>query len=151
MFLTMVISGIWHGAAWTFVIWGALHALGRCLTRELEQTEFYNERIPKLAKQFLVFTFVTFTWIFFRAQSLDDAWSVISRMFTTGWMDPRFPLLMGSLIVAVWLYQLLYSSQSMLRWYIEAAPVRLGLTMALIAYLLIVAQPSTKQFIYFQF
>jgi D-alanyl-lipoteichoic acid acyltransferase DltB (MBOAT superfamily) len=151
MFLTMVISGIWHGAAWTFVIWGALHALGRCLTRELEQTEFYNERIPKLAKQFLVFTFVTFTWIFFRAQSLDDAWLVISRMFTTGWMDPRFPLLMGSLIVAVWLYQLLYSSQSMLRWYIEAAPVRLGLTMALIAYLLIVAQPSTKQFIYFQF
>ena len=35
----MVISGIWHGAAWTFVIWGALHALGRCLTRELEQTQ----------------------------------------------------------------------------------------------------------------
>src|SRR5216683_853537 len=151
MFLTMVISGIWHGAAWTFVIWGALHALGRCLTRELEQTEFYNERIPRLAKQFLVFSFVTFTWIFFRAQSLDDAWLVISRMFTTGWTDPRFPLLMGSLVVAVWLYQLLYGSQSVLRSYIEAAPVRLGLTMGLIAYLLIVAQTSTKQFIYFQF
>jgi len=35
MFLTMVISGVWHGADWTFVIWGALHALGRCLTRGL--------------------------------------------------------------------------------------------------------------------
>src|SRR6266480_1262573 len=50
MFLTMVISGVWHGADWTFVIWGALHALGRCLTRELEQTEFYKERIPRLVK-----------------------------------------------------------------------------------------------------
>ena len=38
MVITMVVSGIWHGAAWTFVIWGALHALGRCLTRDLEQT-----------------------------------------------------------------------------------------------------------------
>jgi len=83
MFVTMVVSGIWHGADWTFVIWGALHALGRCLTRELEQAKTYRERVPKLAKQILVFTFVTFTWIFFRAQSLDDAWLVISRMFTT--------------------------------------------------------------------
>src|SRR5882672_1832242 len=82
MFLTMVISGIWHGAAWTFVIWGALHALGRCLTREVEQTEFYRERIPRLVKQALVFTFVTFTWIFFRAQSLDDAQLIIRRIFT---------------------------------------------------------------------
>src|SRR5262249_15572352 len=39
MLITMVVSGIWHGAAWTFVIWGGLHALGRCLTREVEQTE----------------------------------------------------------------------------------------------------------------
>ena len=43
MFITMVVSGIWHGAAWGFVIWGALHALGRCLTRELERTQFLPE------------------------------------------------------------------------------------------------------------
>ncbi len=47
MFVTMVVSGIWHGAAWTFVIWGALHALGRCCTRELEFTRFYQTRIPQ--------------------------------------------------------------------------------------------------------
>src|SRR5213596_1208777 len=51
MFLTMVISGIWHGAAWTFVIWGALHALGVMITRELERSAFYRERVPKLLKQ----------------------------------------------------------------------------------------------------
>ena len=152
MFITMVVSGIWHGAAWTFVIWGALHALGRCLTRELEQTEFYQERIPRLVKQLAVFTFVTFTWIFFRAQSLDDAWLIISRIFTTGWADPRFPLVMAVLILAVWVYQLLYTSRV-----VAATVARRGSRCAwawpslMIAYLVIVAQPSTKQFIYFQF
>jgi alginate O-acetyltransferase complex protein AlgI len=151
MFITMVVSGIWHGAAWTFVIWGALHALGRGLTRELEQTEFYQERIPKLAKQVLVFTFVTITWIFFRAQNVEDAWLIITRICTTGWLDPRFPLLMASLILAVWTYQILYTSAPALRWLLDAEVVRVGLVLLMLAYLMIVAQPSTKQFIYFQF
>jgi D-alanyl-lipoteichoic acid acyltransferase DltB (MBOAT superfamily) len=151
MFVTMVVSGVWHGAAWTFVIWGALHALGRGLTREVEQTEFYKERIPRLVKQVLVFTFVTFTWIFFRAQSLDDAWLVISRIVTSGWVDPRFPLLMAGLVLAVWLYQLLYTSGPALRAALDTGPVRVGLATLMIAYLMIAAQPSTKQFIYFQF
>ena len=151
MFLTMVISGIWHGAAWTFVIWGALHALGRCLTRELEQTAFYRERIPRLVKQILVFAFVTFTWIFFRAQSLRDAGVILERIFTPRWADPRFPVLMGVLILGVWLYQLLFNSRSALRPMLALQPVRMGLAMAMIAYLMIVAQPSTRQFIYFQF
>jgi D-alanyl-lipoteichoic acid acyltransferase DltB (MBOAT superfamily) len=151
MFLTMIISGIWHGAAWTFVVWGGLHAMGRCLTRELEQTEGYQERVPRLAKQLAVFTFVTFTWIFFRAQSLTDAWLIITRIFTTEWADPRFPLVMGILIAAVWVYQLIYTSQSSLRWLIDMQPVRVGLAALMIAYLAIIAQPSTKQFIYFQF
>jgi D-alanyl-lipoteichoic acid acyltransferase DltB (MBOAT superfamily) len=151
MFVTMVVSGIWHGANWTFVIWGGLHALGRCLTREVEQTEFYKERIPRLAKQIVVFSFVTFTWIFFRAQTLGDAWLIIKGMVTTGWTDPRFPLLMAALVLAVWLYQLVFNSRSALRRLLEAAPVRVGLAVLMIWYLVIVAQPSTKQFIYFQF
>jgi alginate O-acetyltransferase complex protein AlgI len=151
MFVTMIVSGIWHGAAWTFVVWGGLHALGRCLTRELEQTEFYQQRVPRLAKQLAVFTFVTFTWIFFRAQSLTDARLIISRIFTTGWADPRFPVVMAILVLAVWVYQLLYTSQSSLRWWIDVQPVRVGLAALMITYLAIVAQPSTKQFIYFQF
>jgi len=151
MFVTMIVSGIWHGAAWTFVIWGGLHALGRSLTRELEQTEVYQERVPRLAKQLVVFSFVTFTWIFFRAQSLTDAWLIISRIFTTGWADPRFPLVMAILVLAVWMYQLFYTSRSALRWLIDVEPVRVGLAALMIAYLVIVAQPSTKQFIYFQF
>jgi D-alanyl-lipoteichoic acid acyltransferase DltB (MBOAT superfamily) len=151
MFITMVVSGIWHGAAWTFVIWGGLHALGRGLTREAEQTAFYKERIPRLLKQAAVFSFVMFTWIFFRAQSLGDAWLIIRRIFTTRWADPRFPLLMAGLVLAVWLYQLLYTSRSALGGWLEARPVRVGLAMLMVAYLMIVAQPGTRQFIYFQF
>jgi D-alanyl-lipoteichoic acid acyltransferase DltB (MBOAT superfamily) len=151
MFLTMVISGIWHGAAWTFVIWGTLHALGRCLTRELEETTFYKERVPRLVKQAWVFAFVTLTWIFFRAQGLNDAWLIVSRIFTAAWTDPRFPILMAGLTIAVWLYQLLYTSELRMRRLLEWAPVRVGLVTIMIIYLAIVAQPSTKAFIYFQF
>jgi hypothetical protein len=98
-----------------------------------------------------VFAFVTFTWIFFRAQSLDDAGLIIGRMFTTGWMDPRFPMLLAALVLAVWVYQLLYTSRLTLGRYLDLAPVRLGLAVLMVAYLAVVAQPSTKQFIYFQF
>jgi D-alanyl-lipoteichoic acid acyltransferase DltB (MBOAT superfamily) len=151
MFVTMVVSGIWHGAAWTFVVWGALHALGRCSTRELEQSEFYRTRIPTILKQAWVFAFVTLTWVFFRAQSLSDARLIISRIFTAEWNDPRFPVLMAVLVIAVWMYQLLFASRSRLRGVLEWAPVRIGLVVLMIAYLLLIAQPSTKQFIYFQF
>ena len=58
---------------------------------------------------------------------------------------------MAGLVLAVWLYQLLYTSPSALRRYIETQPVRVGLATLMFAYLAVVAQPSTKQFIYFQF
>src|SRR5947208_6107311 len=58
MFITMVISGIWHGADWGFIIWGGLHAVGRCATRNLELTFFYKERVPRIVKQMAIFTFV---------------------------------------------------------------------------------------------
>jgi D-alanyl-lipoteichoic acid acyltransferase DltB (MBOAT superfamily) len=150
MFITMVVSGIWHGAAWTFVVWGALHALGRCVTRELEQTESYK-RFPRLIKQLAVFTFVTFTWIFFRAQSLGDAWLIIERIATGAWTNPQFPVLMAALILAVWLYQLLFNSRSSLRSVLALQPVRVGMVLLMLVYLMVIAQPSTKQFIYFQF
>lgn len=151
MILTMVISGLWHGANWTFIIWGALHAVGRILTRELERTAFYRERVPTLVKQLFVFAFVTFTWIFFRAQSLTDAWLIVSRIFTTEWIDPQFPLLMAALVLAVWIYEFLYTSSTSTKRWLESSPVRLGLVVLMVAYLAMVAQPSTKAFIYFQF
>src|SRR4029079_19533802 len=111
LFLTFLISGIWHGAAWTFAIWGILHALGVIITRELERSQFYREQVPKLLKQLGVFIFVCFAWIFFRAGSLTDAWFIIGRIFTALWQDPQIPALMLALVFAVWLYQFAYESR----------------------------------------
>ena len=149
MFLVMVISGLWHGAAWTFVIWGALHALGRFFTRELERTAFYKEQVPRLVKQLFVFAFVTFAWIFFRAGSIGDAWIIVTRIFNSGWADPQCPLLALTLIFAVWLYQ--YTYESRIKWILELRPVRVGMVVAMILYLAIFAPSSNQAFIYLQF
>lgn len=149
MFLTMVISGLWHGAAWTFVIWGAVHALGRFCTRELERTSFYKERVPKVAKQLLVFVFVSFAWIFFRAETISDAWVIVTRIFSSGLANPYCPLLALALIFAVWLYQFAYESK--LRWVLELRYVRIGIVLLVIIYLIVFAPASEKGFIYLQF
>jgi alginate O-acetyltransferase complex protein AlgI len=149
MFLTMVISGLWHGAAWTFVIWGAVHALGRFVTRELERTPFYREKVPKLVKQLLVFAFVTFAWIFFRAESIGDAWVIITRIFGSGWANPNCPVLALVLVLMVWLYQ--FAHESRFRWILDLTPVRVGLVTGMILYLAVFAPSSEQGFIYLQF
>jgi len=149
MFLTMVISGLWHGAAWTFVIWGVVHALGRSLTRELERTTFYKEKVPKLIKQLFVFVFVAFAWIFFRAESISNAWTIVARIFTSGLANPYCPLLALALIFSVWLYQLAYESR--IKWVLQARPVRVGSVILMIFYLAIFAPSSEQPFIYSQF
>ena len=151
MAITMIVSGLWHGASWTFVIWGALHAVGRVLTRELERSALYRERVPKLAKQLGVFAFVCLTWIFFRAQSVGDACLVIKGIFAGGWGDPHFPLLAAVLVGAIWVYQFVYSARTEGSRVLAWPTVRTGLAAAMVVYLLLIAQPSTKSFIYFQF
>ena len=149
MFVTMVVSGLWHGAAWTFVIWGALHALGRFATRELERTDFYNNRIPRIAKQLMVFVFVCFAWIFFRAESFGDAVLIVRRIFTAGFSDPRFPLLALFFCLAVWIYEFLFESR--LKRILEWAPVRIALVSLMILYLFIFTSSTNEGFIYLQF
>ncbi len=149
MVLTMLISGLWHGAAWTFVIWGALHALGRVVTRELERTAFYRDRVPRFAKQMLVFAFVAFAWIFFRADDFDHACRIISGIATSDWIDPRFPLWALILVLATWAYQFAYESR--LRWVLELAPVRVAAVVFMILYVAVFCGGDAQGFIYLQF
>ena len=120
IFLTMVISGLWHGAAWTFVIWGALHAVGRLCTLRLERAAWYRSGTPAFVRRLLVFAFVCFTWIFFRAESLEDALVIVREIVSFNLTVPACPLLALALILLVWTYQLLLESPS--RRLIEAAP-----------------------------
>lgn len=149
MIATMVISGLWHGAAWTFVIWGAVHALGRVLTRKLERTTVYRERVPKFAKQMFVFTIVAFAWIFFRAQSFEHACLIVSRTFTAGWADPACPVWMLIMIFGAWAYQFAYESR--FRWILEGSQLRVMIVVAMILYLAVYAGGQTQGFIYLQF
>jgi len=149
MFLTLVISGLWHGTAWTFVIWGVVHAIGYSITRGLERTVFYKDKVPKIAKQLFVFIFVSFAWIFFRADTINDAWVILARIFSSGFENPYCPLLALVLIVAVWLYQFAYESR--IRWILELRFVRIGIVLLLVFYLVVFAPTSDKAFIYLQF
>ncbi len=148
LFITFFISGIWHGAAWTFVIWGSLHGLGVLITRELERSGFYRERVPKLLKQAGVFLFVSFTWIFFRAESLDDAWWIARRVLTGVWQNPQIPALMLLLVLAVWLYEFCYESR--FRQFLATGFLRVGLVVLMVLYLCL-ASSGGGAFIYFQF
>ncbi len=149
MFLTMVISGLWHGAAWTFVAWAVVHVLGRFATRELERTSFYKDKVPRLVKQLLIFLFVLFTWIFFRAESIGDAGVIIKRIFCTGFMDPKCPVWALVLIFTAWVYQFIYESR--FRWFLELAVVRIGIVLFMVLYLMICASSSERAFVYMQF
>ena len=149
VFLTMVLSGLWHGAAWTYVLWGAVHALGNFATRELERTSFYLHKVPYAVKLLIVLVFVTFAWVFFRAESIGAAGTVVARTFTSGVDNPYCPLLALALISAVWTYQFLFASR--LRWILEAGVVRVGLVIAMLVYMILTVGGEGQQFIYMQF
>lgn len=82
LMIVFLVSGLWHGAGWTFVFWGGLHGLAIVL---LTIMHHYNWRlIPErhiIVKIGITFTFVCFTWIFFRAESLSDAGYIVTHLF----------------------------------------------------------------------
>ncbi len=149
IFITMVISGLWHGAAWTFIIWGAVHAIGRFVTRELERTEFYKNQVPKIFKQAFVFILVGFAWIFFRASNISEAWLIVSKIFTSGIANPYCPLLAIFMILAVWLYQFMYESG--FRKILEIKVVNAAMVISMILYLAVFSSSQGSYFIYLQF
>ncbi|MCR4738901.1 MAG: MBOAT family protein [Lachnospiraceae bacterium] len=79
IFIIFFLSGIWHGANYTFVLWGAIHGLGMCLSKALSGI---TEKLPKAVRFILTYTFVSLTWVFFRADSVESAIEVFRRLFS---------------------------------------------------------------------
>ena len=82
-FLTMLVGGLWHGAAWKFVIWGGMHGVGLIVHKALRP---WLVKIPdtwpvKAASWTLTMAYVSFLFIFFRAASFEDAWLIIRNIF----------------------------------------------------------------------
>jgi len=78
LFLTFLLGGIWHGAGWTFVLWGALHGIALILHRAWNQLGF---KMNMILAWFITFNFVNIGWVFFRATKFDDAIKVLRGMF----------------------------------------------------------------------
>ena len=78
LFTTFLLGGIWHGAGWTFVIWGALHGIAIVIHRVWQKLGL---RMNSLLAWFITFNFVNITWVFFRARHFHDAKKVLEGMF----------------------------------------------------------------------
>ncbi len=82
LMLTMLLGGLWHGAAWTFVIWGGLHGVALCVERWWSRSALTSAWVlPHWAKVALTFHVVVLGWIFFRASSFDDAIAYLDGIF----------------------------------------------------------------------
>lgn len=77
LFSVFLVGGLWHGASWMFVIWGALHGGAIVLHRAWQQS---GRKMNTILAWFLTFNFINITWIFFRAKEWDDAVNILSGM-----------------------------------------------------------------------
>ncbi len=80
--VVFILSGLWHGANWTFVIWGLLHG-SFILIAHIRRKLIPGFVVPKLTGVISTFLIVSFCWIFFRSQNIHEASVVVSRIFST--------------------------------------------------------------------
>ena len=88
IFITFLVSGIWHGANWTFIVWGCIHGICQIVEKMLGQQKCNYGFGGKIIKIVITFLLVNFAWIFFRMPTLSDACGVIKRIF-----DPSLPMM----------------------------------------------------------
>lgn len=180
LMVTFLASGLWHGAAWTYVIWGGLHGLYQVIGEELQPLRNkVNEKMHtkqksfsyKAGKVFLTFCLADFAWIFFRADSVKGAFDIVRRIFCS--MNPwtlfdgsiyelglnmtEIHILIVSLVVLLLVDLVKYRQKMRLDVYLEQQCiwfrwlVLLSLFFACAVYGKYGPNVDSSQFIYFQF
>lgn len=177
LMITMLLGGLWHGANWTFVVWGGLHGFylwvekffrdlktkksSLALTADSNATAVMvdasqNKTVKNFILALLTFFLVNVTWVFFRAADFNTAWNMLGSMFgtTTGGM----PLLTTLAIIKV---AVIISLMVLFHWFMRNTNILkeayklpwwiMGIIWAVILLLLILSQESSSSFIYFQF
>lgn len=171
LLIVFLVSGLWHGANWTFIAWGALHGFYMIIERLIQQlkTKFCNNSmffsIPIELKQAFTFILVLIGWIFFRANNIGEAFLIISTitntsiyniidgsLFQMGLDKPEFIL---SIILIIYLFLLegfkFYTKKNI----IITNDFRQGVCAILILMLIIIfgyyGKYNPTEFIYFQF
>jgi alginate O-acetyltransferase complex protein AlgI len=155
---TMLLGGLWHGASWTFVVWGGLHGLYLSVERALRRrfAGWIPGPLALLALGLLTWTLVNITWVFFRANGFDKASAVLRGMF--GLNPDAKPILPMAHIVPV---GLIVSGIVLAHWLmrertLEATLARtpalvLSLAWGSMLFAIVAAQGVGNAFIYFQF
>lgn len=80
--LIFLISGLWHGAATHFIVWGAVHGVGIIISKLIAG---FTDKLPKALRWTVTFIFVSLAWVFFRANNLNHAMSIFEQVFTGGY------------------------------------------------------------------
>jgi len=154
---TMVLGGLWHGAAWTFVIWGAFHGVGQAVGawKRIHLPEPPQTSARVWLRRLCTFNLVCLGWIFFRADSVSTAFSMVGRL-GTGWSTPT--ALPNPLIVFVTLGMLALQfaprgpGRVLQRRVSHLKPVTMGLAFAGVLFVIVTMGPQgVAPFIYFRF
>ena len=158
IFITMVLGGLWHGAAWTFVLWGAYHGallVGHHVKVRTRGDATAETRWRIAGERAMTFALVCVGWVFFRADSVTIGVSLLGRL-VTGWATPSEFLTPLVVVTVVGMLGLQFWPRSMGLW-LQAGlsrlkPVPLGLLLSLAMLVIVILGPAgVAPFIYFQF
>ncbi len=155
LLVTFVVSGAWHGANWTFIVWGALHGIILCLEKFLGFSKKPMSGVRKFFHWLVTFCLVAFAWIFFRAETLSDAGRIIKGIFTN--LEMPFLRLADLMAIFMALSIVLFKEcKDEFHWNIHLSDspywvVRHMYIAAAISYILLFGVLNGDQFIYFQF
>jgi alginate O-acetyltransferase complex protein AlgI len=158
LMVTMLLGGLWHGASWTFVVWGGLHGLYLSAER-LVRARFAGYRpgpVALLGLGLLTYALVNLTWVFFRAHSFAKAWLMLEGML--GGNTKAAPILptVHLTMVAVIVISIVFTHWHMRDRTLETAIARVPAAVlsgvwALMLFAIVISQGAGNAFIYFQF
>ena len=158
LMITFVVSGIWHGANWTFMIWGGLHGVYQVIGniwRRFVHLPCCKTAFSRVLSTAFCFVLVAFAWIFFRANNVNDAFAIINRIFTD--FEKPFvdvsSFLYGFAALTILIFKDLKDDLSLKIGFMHShnITVRYVSTIGLIVYILLFGSFASGQFIYFQF
>ncbi|MEL6673227.1 MAG: MBOAT family O-acyltransferase [Bacteroidota bacterium] len=159
IFITFTLSGLWHGANWTFVMWGFLHSVGlayEALTKKRRRKlkKKFRPRVWGLSTGLLTFTFVTFVEIFFRAETLGHAFQFIGDMFSRSLFSLPEPLGLARFmpwVIGFMLFEWLQRKQDQILDFPGWPTWTKWIMYYVILYLIFNYGAAPQSFIYFQF
>jgi D-alanyl-lipoteichoic acid acyltransferase DltB (MBOAT superfamily) len=154
LMMTMILGGLWHGAAWTFVVWGAIHGVGLALERGLTGiADRISIQCPMIIKVALVFFLVNIAWIFFRAPDLESAVTIVTAyaLWSSSGALALDPTLVLIPVVLAAAHYISYRDWAFTR-LASLRPATFSLIYAMSWALIVALVPNgNRPFIYFQF